>query len=100
MSAPPPAQDRTCHADPDCRRPPRFQAQLHRADRAPGQSVAVRTADTCADHLGDTVQALAKWASTTRLGNCVVQFSVVGTSSSEEDRRLLAFPFATISLPA
>jgi len=100
MSAPPSAHDRHCHADPDCRRRPRFQAQLHRANQVPGQSPAARTLDTCADHLGDTVQALARWARSTGFGSGFVQFSVVGTGESEEDRRLPTFPFAVIHLPA
>jgi hypothetical protein len=99
MPALPPTQDRRCHADPDCCRPPRFRAQLRRPHETPGQSPAVKTADTCADHLGDTVQALAKWARVTGFGSGILEFSVVGTSS-EEDRRMLAFPFATIPLPA
>jgi hypothetical protein len=102
MSAPPSAHDRHCHADPDCPRTPRFQAQLHRAHQEhqpPGQSAAARTLDTCADHLGDTVQALASWASATGFGSALVQFSVVGTLASEDDRRLPEFPFAVIYLP-
>jgi hypothetical protein len=101
MSAPPPsAHDRQCHATPGCHRTPRFQAQLHRAHQAPGQSLATRTLDTCADHLGDTVQVLARWASTSGFGSGLVQFSVVGTAASEEERHLPAFPFAVIHLPA
>jgi hypothetical protein len=100
MPGPPPTQDRHCHAHPDCRCTPRFQAQLHRAHQPPGQFPAAMTLDTCAEHLGDTVQALAHWASTTGFGSGVVQFSAVGTLASEEERHLPAFPFAVINIPA
>jgi hypothetical protein len=100
MSAIPPTQDRRCHADPDCCRPPCFQAQLYRAHQDPGQSPVVKTHDTCADHLGDTVQALTRWARTTGFGSGILQVSAVCTSANEEDEHLLAFPFATIPIPA
>jgi hypothetical protein len=103
MSPPPasaPAQDRRCHSGSGCRRPPRFRAQLHRADRAAGQSPAVRTVDTCADHLGDTVLALVTWASTTGFGSGILEVSVVGATPGEGDRPLYDFPFATIPLSA
>lgn len=100
MPAPPPRQDRHCHADPDCPRTPRFQAQLLRANQSPDQCPPAKTLDTCADHLGDTVQVLARWASTMGFGSGLVQFSVVGTLESEEDRRLPTFPFAVVHLSA
>jgi hypothetical protein len=96
MPARPPAHARHCH-DPHCRRTPRFHAQLHQATT---QSPAARTADTCADHLGDTAQALARWASTTGFGSGILQVSVVATPAGEEDTHPHAFPFATIPLPA
>jgi hypothetical protein len=96
MPAPPPANDRRCNADPRCRRAPRFQVQLH---QAPGQSQPDRTADTCADHLGDTVQALTQWASTTGFGSGLLQVSVVGPPTGDGDPHPPPFPFATIQLP-
>jgi hypothetical protein len=42
-----------------CGRVPRFQAQLE-AEAQPWQ--VRRSADACADHLGDVVQALTDWA--------------------------------------
>lgn len=92
--------ERHCHAGPGCHRRPRFQAQLHRTYQTPSQSPAARILDTCADHLGDTVQALARWASTTGFGSGLVEFSVVGGAESGESSELSAFLFAAIHIPA
>ena len=100
MPAPPTAQDRHCHSGPGCHRLPRFRAQLHPAHRALGQPPAVKTVDTCADHLGDTVLDLVSWASTTRFGSGILEVSVVGATPGEEERHLGAFPFASIPLSA
>jgi hypothetical protein len=85
---------------PGCHLGRRFRARLFRAHPEPGQSTAVRTVDTCADHLCDTVLALVSWASMTGFGSGILEVSVVGTAASEEERHLQAFPFATIPLSA
>lgn len=100
MSPPLSMHDRHCHADPGCRRTPRFRAQLHRTYQTPDQSPVAKTVDTCADHLGDTAQALARWASSTGFGSGLMQFSVVGSMANHDDPYLAAFPFAVIHLLA
>jgi hypothetical protein len=99
MPAAPPARARNCPADPRCGRPPRFQVELYRAHQIQGQSAAVKTVDTCVDHLGDTVQALIGWAAATNFGRGVLQVSVVGGAAVGEEQHLAAFHFATIPLP-
>jgi hypothetical protein len=100
MPAALPARARNCPADPRCGRPPRFQVELYRAHQIQGQSAAVKTADTCVDHLGDTVQALIGWATATNFGQGVVQVSVVGGAAVSDGEPLSAFHFATIPLCA
>jgi|SRR5450755_1781917 hypothetical protein len=48
-----------CQAGQPCDRAPCFQARL---EAAAGRRPVRRHAELCAEHLGDTVQALAAWA--------------------------------------
>jgi hypothetical protein len=98
MSGLPPSDGRRCHASTGCSRLLRFQAELYRAHQAPCQPPAVKTLDSCVEHLVDTVQALAAWARATGFGCGTLQVSVVDTVDGAEGLRLLAFPFATIPL--
>jgi hypothetical protein len=48
-----------CQAGQPCNRPPCFQARL---EATSGPQCVRQRAELCAEHLGNTVQALASWA--------------------------------------
>lgn len=52
-------QPGACQADRRCQRAPCFQARLEAGD---GPQRVSRSAEACASHFGDMVQALAAWA--------------------------------------
>jgi hypothetical protein len=52
-------QPHVCQADSTCGHPPRFQARLEAMD---GAQPVRRSAEACASHLTDMVQALTTWA--------------------------------------
>src|SRR5262249_29760882 len=100
VRAPHPSDDRRCHVGPGCRCSPSFQAELYRAIRISGRSSPAKTLDTCAHHLADTVDAMARWASETGFGRSILQIIAVDTVDGDEGRFLHSSLFATISLPA
>ena len=55
----PPMQAHVCQADSTCGRPSRFRARLEAAD---GRQPVRKSAEACASHLGEMVQALTNWA--------------------------------------
>ena len=54
-----PMEHHVCQADSTCGRPSRFRARLEAAD---GRQPVRKSAEACAGHLGDMVQALTIWA--------------------------------------
>jgi hypothetical protein len=54
-----PMQPHICQANSTCGRPSRFRARLEAAD---GRQPVRKSAEACAGHLGDMVQALTTWA--------------------------------------
>jgi hypothetical protein len=97
-SLPPSVHEGRCHADPRCPRTRCFQAGLC---KTLGQVKPDRTVDTCADHLGDIVQALVQWANSNGFGGGYLTVSVIGPGrpgTGGEGPPLSSFPFATISL--
>jgi hypothetical protein len=96
----PPIPQGRCQADPRCRRTVCFQVRLRRTS---GQPPAGRTADTCAHHLGVTVQAFIRRADAHGFSDGYLQVSAVGRpvrpAADGEEPALSSFPFASISLP-
>lgn len=76
-----------CGAEPRCERAPCFRVEVH---VAPDRAAIAKATDTCADHLGDTVQALAQWASARELTDGYLQAFAIDSAN--------ALPFATIPL--
>jgi hypothetical protein len=106
MSSPSPAlgqpRDQRCPADPRCRSTPCFRVRLH---SAPDEAEVVKTANTCADHLGDTVQALSGWATASGFAAGQLQVWAIGPSPAPDavgtvgaDSPVTAFLFASIPL--
>ena len=95
-----PAQQGRCQAE-RCDRTPCFRVEVH---DPPGTIVDGKTADTCADHLGATVQDLNHWAVTAELDAGRIQVCVIdgrpGCVESLPEGALLpaSWPFASIPL--
>lgn len=95
-----PAQQRRCQAE-RCDRTPCFRVEVH---DPPGTVVHGKTADTCADHLGATVQDLSHWAATADISDGYIQVCVIdgrpGCVDSLPEGALLpaSWPFASIPL--
>jgi hypothetical protein len=89
-----------CQADPRCSRTPCFRVEVH---DPPGTIIDDKTANTCADHLGDAVQLLSRWAANHRLSDGYLQVCVIDGASSaaaglDSDPLPVSFPFASIPL--
>lgn len=95
-----PAQHSRCQAD-HCDRTPCFRVEVH---DHPGTVIDGKTADTCADHLGATVQDLNHWAASAELSAgyiqvCVIDGRPVCAESLPESALLpTSWPFANIPL--
>ena len=93
---------RHCQATHRCQQPPCFQARLE----APGNRHPVhRTAELCAEHLGDVVHDLTTWAHGSGItqGHVTVLIIDAGpgqlvTAASEDEPHTPGVPFGTISL--
>jgi hypothetical protein len=98
-SLPSPITQDRCQADPHCRRTVCFQVQLRGISSEP---LAERTADTCAHHLGVTVQALIRRAGAHGFNDGYLQVCAIGrparTTAEGEEVLPSSFPFANISL--
>jgi len=91
-----------CQAGQPCDRAPCFQARL---EAAAGRRPVRRHAELCAEHLGDTVQALAAWARDRGLEGKVTVLAVDQPARGQADRLarpgdpvLCGFEFGTILL--
>lgn len=91
-----------CQADQPCDRAPCFQARLQ---ATAGSRRVHRQAELCAEHLGDTVQALAAWAREQGLEGKVTVLAIdqpapgqAGGLALTGDRVLSGFAFGTILL--
>lgn len=95
-----PAQHSRCQAE-RCDRTPCFRVEVH---DPPGTVVDGKTADTCADHLGASVQELSRWATSAELSDGYIQVCVIdgrpGDSGSLPEGTLVtaSWPFASIPL--
>lgn len=93
--------DPHCHSDPRCTRKPCFRVEVH---DPPGTIIDDKAVDTCADHLGATVQSLASWAAVRELRDGYLQVCVIDAASSAAQvpaqgaRFPASFPFASIPL--
>jgi hypothetical protein len=91
----------SCHAAPRCRRAPCFRLELHDPS---GTIIGGKVADACADHLGDAVQALARWAAVRHLTAGYLQACAIdgppGAGLGQQEPLLASFPFASIPLAA
>ena len=93
-----------CQADGPCDRAPCFQARLEAA--ATGRRPVRRHAELCAEHLGDTVQALATWARSQGLEGKVTVLAIdqpapgqADSSARQDNNRVHSgFAFGTIQL--
>jgi hypothetical protein len=85
-----------CHAA-RCARPTCFRIELH---EAPYATTVIRAADTCADHLGDTVQSLTRWAAALDMSDGHLSVSAVDAPPCEPAFRtgtlMPSFRFASI----
>jgi len=95
-----PAQHSRCQAE-RCYRRPCFRVEVH---DPLGTVVGDKTADTCADHLGATVQDLNRWGATASLVDGYIQVCVIDSrpdfAEPLMDGALLtaSWPFASIPL--
>jgi len=91
----------SCHAGPRCRRVPCFRLELHDPS---GTIIGGKVADACADHLGDAVQVLARWAAARHLTAGYLQACAIDVQARAaggcEEPLLASFPFASIPLPS
>lgn len=93
--------DRHCQSDPRCTRTPCFRVEVH---GLPGTIIDDKAVDTCADHLGASVQSLASWAEVRELRDGYLQVCVIDAASSavqvpaQAARFPASFPFASIPL--
>ena len=84
----------TCQAENGCPHPPCFQARLEaEADGEPFREQA----ESCADHLGDMVQALSAWACEHEFTNATLTVLAVDPAPHGDQQ---ALPFSFISLPS
>jgi hypothetical protein len=91
-----------CQAAGRCQRAPCFQARL---EATAGCRQVRRHAELCADHLGDTVQALTAWARERGLEGKVTVLAIDQPAAGQAkgpapagDRVLCGFAFGTIVL--
>jgi len=91
----------SCHVGARCRRAPCFRLELH--DPA-GTVIGGKVADACVDHLGNAVQALARWATVHHLTAGYLQVCAIdgppGLAPGQQEPLLGSFPFASIPLAA
>jgi len=89
----------SCHASPRCRRAPCFRLELRDSS---GAIIGGKVADACADHLGEAVQALARWAAARHLTAGYLQACAIDgpprATSGQQEPTLASFPFASIPL--
>lgn len=90
-----------CQPGRPCDRAPCFQARL---EAAAGGRLVRRHVELCAEHLGDTVQALAVWARAQGLEGKVTVLAIDQPAPGQADRPVLpgdlgrGFAFGTIFL--
>lgn len=90
-----------CQADPRCPSTPCFRVEIH---DPPGTVIDGKTTDTCATHVGDTVQDFSRWATDRELTDgriqvCVIDGSLAGMLPGQGTDSLPAsFLFASIPL--
>jgi hypothetical protein len=97
-----------CHADSSCARPPRFQARLEaRPEGTSGARPVRKNAEACADHLGEMVQALTRWARNRHLTDGHLTVLAIDPPSGraappagagDEEPEPLSLAFSTIQL--
>jgi hypothetical protein len=96
-----PTQHSRCQAE-RCYRTPCFRVEVH---DPLGTVVDGKSADTCADHLGATVQDLNRWAATASLIDGYIQVGVIDSRPDLAESLLegallpASWPFASIPLP-
>jgi hypothetical protein len=96
-----PTQHSRCQAE-RCYRTPCFRVEVH---DPLGTVVDGKSAHTCADHLGATVQDLNRWAATASLIDGYIQVGVIDSRPDLAESLLegallpASWPFASIPLP-
>ena len=82
-----------CHAGSRCRRTPCFRVELC---PPAGEKPVITAADACAEHLGDTVQALSHWTAARGIREGHLCVSAVDAAPCGSAALMTAFPFARI----
>ncbi len=85
----------SCQAETGCIHPPCFRARLE-AGADSGGELFCEQWESCADHLGDVVQALAAWAWDNRLASARLTVFAVDPAPHGDPQ---ALAFSSILLP-